>query len=418
MGNYTPTQDKISNGEQSENDTIVIVLLEKTFSCQKEDASEINNTVNTWKSNANQIQGLSFYLGLFEYQPEYSEECIWVIKEPTDIESCDEIFVLDEIGSIMGFNLSDNDSILIKSSGESYPSGMYEIRDTGVLVNVCKRKPVSMVLHTTKVGEQLSLVVLLLSFFSCLCLTWTIRHFVKQRRKSHLQLSMAISSDFLLFLIPPFMYDVQHICNALAILRSYACLAIFVWMNIIMVDTWLASRSSGTPSDSNVYCILGWGIPLVLTTISIGMNFAAGNDTYKPHFGGYRCSFTETSVMLQLFFGVITACSILLNVPIFILTFINIRRATPPFVQEFVQTNTANFLFFICITVTWIFEYISKFKDQKVAHFIFTVLLSLQGIFLLACFICYKGFSSKICKYCGPGPATNREEIGSASSVE
>ena len=31
VGNYTPTQDKISNDEQSENDTIVIVLLEKTF---------------------------------------------------------------------------------------------------------------------------------------------------------------------------------------------------------------------------------------------------------------------------------------------------------------------------------------------------------------------------------------------------
>ena len=93
----------------------------------------------------------AYYLGFYEAKPTYSYNCLWTIYEPADIESYDQIFVLDEFGSIIDLNLSNNDSITMNSSEKRYPPGKYKLTSNGVLI--CESPSRGMWLDTTVVDD-------------------------------------------------------------------------------------------------------------------------------------------------------------------------------------------------------------------------------------------------------------------------
>ena len=74
---------------------------------------------------------------------------------------------------------------------------------------------------------------------------------------------------------------------------AYGFLAAFTWMNVIAVDTWLVFRPSSAFSRSDekersliVHCILGWGIPLLLVLLSLGMNYSDVDVNFRPKLEG------------------------------------------------------------------------------------------------------------------------------------
>ena len=153
-------------------------------------------------------------------------------------------------------------------------------------------------------------------------------------------------------------------------------------------DRLLSSHSNNT--RVLVCSILGWGIPLVLTLVPVGVSYIDIDETFKPEFSGPRCWFTQTYAML-LYFGIPCVCSMLINISSFLLICRNIHRTNPSSLQRPTYDYPCdkivpNFLFFLIMTITWIFGIISKFTEAKVVHFIFAVLSSLQGVFLLVCF--------------------------------
>ena len=402
---WIPHQSNKSDGQ-----TLTIVLSQEIFSCEEEKY--------TAATTSTVVLPISIYFGFGQIQYQDSVDCTWTIHEHTDFVSYDHIFVLDEFGSIKDVNLSDTDYLRITSSGKSYKSHRYDIRENGVLV--CESDMIIKVMQTA-LGEILTPAILFLYIFSSYCLMWTIIHLLHHGEKIHLQLTLAIACVFLLSLVPPFLPDMPTGCAVLALIRNYGLLAEFVWMNIIAVNNWITSRTLRNFLHKNIYSILGWGIPLFLTIISAGMTYANVDKAYGSNFGGYRCWYTNKYAML-LYFGVPTAFSIILNIPIFVLTFINIHRIHQIPLSEAKSVPkqhyfTANIQFFILITITWIFEIISPFVNTSIPYFVFVVLTSLQGVFLLISFVCKKDVLSKFYKCCGSAvPGTNGKEKRTARS--
>ena len=134
-------------------------------------------------------------------------------------------------------------------------------------------------------------------------------------------------------IIGPFLSEIPDACTTAAILMVYGFLAAFIWINIIAVDILLGFRPSAAFSHSDeeqwsltVYYVVGWGIPLLLVGLSLGMNYSDIGERFRPEFGGSRCWYMQRYAML-VYFGVPIALSIILNIILFIYTSINLNKA-------------------------------------------------------------------------------------------
>ena len=257
-------------------------------------------------------------------------------------------------------------------------------------------------------------VVLLLFILSFACLIWMICSFIGQRKMIHLQLATAMLFTLIILLVDSFK-DLTHDDTFVSTLLNYGYLTVFIWMNIVTVDMLRAVKQAGNinnPINSKrqqicLYCILGWGIPLVLTLIPVGLAYANVAEKFKTDFRslkcwdedkyvygkGYRCAHSRTSVFMWLYLGVLPACSILFNIPIFIVTYLNMSKIVQSSLREAASKPppfAPNLMFCFLMAVTWIFGIASKFTSQKFIFYIFAILCSLQGVFLFICFKCIK----------------------------
>ena len=105
--------------------------------------------------------------------------------------------------------------------------------------------------------------------------------FQNRQGKLHLQLTIALLITYLLSVIGVFLSGDSEACTTGAVFLAYGFLAAFIWMNIIAVDTWLAFRPSAAFSraDNNqrsllLHYICGWGIPVLLVTVSLSLNYS------------------------------------------------------------------------------------------------------------------------------------------------
>ena len=128
----------------------------------------------------------SFYVGFYEIVKPATplDDCIWAIYEPTDIQSYDQIFVLDDFGSIMDFNLSKNDSITISLTGESYQYGMYDISYNGIAV--CESNLIEII--SGKLDKILLIVALVCLLFSLVLTLFYLLFFGMRDERLQLQL--------------------------------------------------------------------------------------------------------------------------------------------------------------------------------------------------------------------------------------
>ena len=187
----------------------------------------------------------------------------------------------------------ENKSVTIDSSGKTYTSGRFE--DLGDTVLVCET---NLNVPDEEIDDRdialgiLSLICYVISII-CLIIRLILQPiiivFQKRQGKLHLQLTIALLVTFLMLIIGVFLSDDSDACIAGAVLLAYGFLAAFIWMNIIAVDTWLAFRPSAAFSRADedersliVHYLCGWGIPLLLVAVSLGMNFADVDEKFRP----------------------------------------------------------------------------------------------------------------------------------------
>ena len=317
-------------------------------------------------------------------------DCIWLAYAHNDIQS-------------------GNGTITVISTGRTYTSGKYEVLDGTVIV--CETD--------FTITKDLDDTDLALSIITCICvgisiicliiriiMQFRITSFKNRPGKLQIQLTLAFLLAFIVLIVGPFLSKIPDACTTAAILMAYGFLAAFIWMNVIAVDTWLVFRPSSAFSHSDekqqsltVHCIVGWGIPLLVVTPSIAMNYVDTEHEYwKPEFGGPRCWYTQRYAML-VYFGVPIAVSILVNMCLYIVTCMNLFQAFKD-ATNVIKAEGYHFgiyvRLFILMGITWIFGFISAFTDEIVVDFIFVILTSLQGLFLFISFVCNKRTMSDI----------------------
>ena len=290
-----------------------------------------------------------------------------------------------------------NNSVTILTSGKTYAPGLYELMDDFVIV--CE----SLSDETNPTDLVLSILTLVCIGISILCLIARIvlQRYISsfQTKPGRIQLHMTIALlfAFVMLILGPFLSGISEACTTAGILLTYGFLAAFIWMDIIAVDTWLVFRPSAAFSRADdeeksllIHIVCGWGIPLILVTVSIAMNYVDADEKFKPEFGGSRCWYTQRYAML-LYFGVPIAMSSLLKMFLYVHTSINLHKA---FKNTSTTTKVDSYHFviyvklFFLMGITWIFGFISAFTDEIVVDIIFVILTSLQGFFLFISFVC------------------------------
>ena len=237
------------------------------------------------------------------------EDCIWTIYEPTDIEYYDHIFILDEFGSIMDFNLSDNDSLTVNSSGESYQPGWFMIRDNGILI--CESYVITVVVIPLD-KTLLATVTVIIFFFVVYSAVFSPCIFVPKYRprvgRLQFQLMIVTLVTFFPLIILFLKFEIPVVRVTAAIILTHGILAAFIWLNIMIMDTWLESRPSAPDEERPlvVHYLCGWGIPLFLICLYITLHFTEVDSIFGPEFDTYRCWYKDNRAVM-IYIGIPTA---------------------------------------------------------------------------------------------------------------
>ena len=393
--------DKDNFKPNMENNTITIVssiamdsslgkiLDNVVLTCQGGDENDVNTGFVPPPYKVSNL--LSFYIGFYEIVKPATplEDCIWTIYEPTDIESYDYFFVLDDSGSIMDFNLSKNDSLTISLVGESYEYGMYDISYNGIVV--CESNLIEIVVG--KLDTILLIVAVFCLLFSLFFILIYLFFFIMKDERLQLQLVIFLLFIHISLCMAFILSNISAACTIGSAILTLCILGDFTWINTMVVDTWLALRSSDANEKHSylVHYISGWGIPVILTALYICLHYTGVYIIFGPDFEQFRCWYKDKYAAL-IFIVIPTGVSVLLNVFFMSLTFFNIcqpaNKSLPEMTSPVKLQHIKSCIRLVSLEiVTWILGLASEFTEQKTIRYMFVILISIQGMFISLCFV-------------------------------
>nr|XP_060620865.1 adhesion G protein-coupled receptor E5 isoform X2 [Anolis sagrei ordinatus] len=236
----------------------------------------------------------------------------------------------------------------------------------------------------TKVGLVVSLICLFLSI-----LTFLFCRVIRGIRTTiHLHLCLALFTADVIFLLGAGNPSNMIACAIVAGFLHYSFLSVFCWMLLEGVELYLmVVQVFKTHSLKHWHIFLvGYGLPAVLVGISAAIN--------SKGYGNKNCWLTRDGGFLWSFLGPVSLI-IMVNAIVFVVTvwrlsekFADINPNMGKLKKERVLTITA--IAQLCILgTTWIFGMFQFSDHTLVMSYIFTILNSLQGlfIFLLHCLL-------------------------------
>ncbi|GFS90179.1 g-protein coupled receptor Mth2 [Nephila pilipes] len=251
-----------------------------------------------------------------------------------------------------------------------------------------------------KVGSSISIIALtghLLTF----CLVPTLRNLPGYNLAS-LSLAFLIGYSFVLIGQIPEVLGV--FCIVSGVLQQNFILTAFFCMNVMAFDVWRTLRMATTKlkiSSHNkkrnqfiMYSIYSWGIPLIITIISVVMDNTEGAPRWmKPDYGiRDTCRITNNTAK-AIYFSIPAFTLFFSNGVFFIMSAFIIKNNTMKSVSDQQkQTARLNFILYVrlglMMGVTWLFGIIATVANDRTLWFIFDLLNSLQGLFLFLLFTC------------------------------
>ncbi|XP_044850687.1 adhesion G protein-coupled receptor E5-like [Mauremys mutica] len=237
----------------------------------------------------------------------------------------------------------------------------------------------------TKVGLVISLLCLLLAIVTFLFC----RALKGPRTTIHLHLCLALFIAYTVFLTGTSSTGNKVVCGVVAGLLHYFFLAAFCWMCLEGAELYLLVVQVFTPHGlrRRYMFLLGYGVPALIVGVSAA--------TYSQGYGTARhCWLSLEKKFIWSFLGPVCII-ILVNAVIFVVTvwklslkFADINPNMSQLKKLRVLTITA--IAQLCVLgTTWIFGMFQFSQRSLVASYIFTILNSLQGlfIFLLHCLL-------------------------------
>ncbi|XP_055853658.1 G-protein coupled receptor Mth2 [Episyrphus balteatus] len=184
----------------------------------------------------------------------------------------------------------------------------------------------------------------------------------------------------------------DKICFACAFCIYFSLMAAFAWTNVMCFDIWQTFGSSQRAHSMNnkhnkkfiFYSLYGWGLPSLLTTITICLTkFDILSDHLRPKFGKGRCWFEHTLAKSQLiFFSCPIGVLFMVNLLLFSLTLrycnkvkreifrMQSSNIEKPVLRKRFFMDRARFVMntklFMVMGITWFLEFVSIiFYDRR-----------------------------------------------------
>ena len=219
-----------------------------------------------------------------------------------------------------------------------------------------------------------------------------------------------------------------HLCTSVAILLHFIFLAQFTWMSVMsfeMARTFNRARKLILDSDElkrNIlltYLLIGWGVPLTLTLISIIVNYTAdGLVLYGVlEDGRVGSCWINHSESVIVAFAVPLIISVVFNGVLFFFVSLLLCKASISQTKLQKQKNIpyvrVNFAIFTITGLTWVFGFVALLAGTAWSWYLFIILNSTQGFIIFIAFL----FSIKTLKlYLGLCGIVKEEKTSSKSS--
>ncbi|ELU08226.1 hypothetical protein CAPTEDRAFT_197546 [Capitella teleta] len=251
-----------------------------------------------------------------------------------------------------------------------------------------------------KIERLLTLVCQMLSIVS-LVVTLTVYSLIPSLRTVPGRCVMCLCSALLLAQIllqfGSFAHNVRSLCIALAALDHWAWLASFCWMVALAYDI-SSAMSKETLTDGQVharqfrcYLVLGWGCPTLIVGSCLAVSIV------RPHLMAYTdgsvCWISSGMTSLLFTFALPLSIALVFNAAFFLRTVLAIRRAMEitEHVKNASQTQSQLVLYVRLASLmgfTWLLGLLQNALPYAGMRYAFIVCNALQGVGIMACFVC------------------------------
>ncbi|XP_060084102.1 adhesion G protein-coupled receptor L3-like, partial [Ylistrum balloti] len=237
----------------------------------------------------------------------------------------------------------------------------------------------SILRYITYAGCIISLISLFTSWLTFNCLS----PLQGERNSIHKNLVFSLFAAELTFIVGIDQTDKQVSCAVIALLLHFFFLSAFTWMlmEAVQIVIMLVQVFDTAKSNLKYFYLAGYGIPIVIVATTAGIDFTAyGTPQY--------CWLTTDRFFIWSFAGPVAAV-LLVNAGILTYAMSTVcRHSDYVFSRE--KANAGNFKAWIqgafalevLLGLTWVFGYFFLNEETVTMAYIFTVLNSLQGLFI------------------------------------
>jgi len=304
-----------------------------------------------------------------------------------------------------------NGSVHVPAYSKTFPPGHFW--PSGNSVYICQ--PSHTFTGAAKFSPMMGYVTTACLGLSIICLTFhlIISCIAPQLRnlsgKNLFSLSLALIGAYTTFLANMFTREIStFFCMILAVSMYYFFLAAFFWMLTIAFD--VASTLKHATKDLRlttgpqwgkfaIYSLVGWVFPGLLVSCAViidQMDFEEVPEIFKPGFGGSSiglCWFSRRNALL-VYFVIPFFVIMVLNIFFFISSAFLVWDTAKSSVKITTSGPKINFFLHLRLSVlmglSWISGLVAGWLDIEPVWYVFLVLNTLQGLFILVFFTCSK----------------------------
>lgn len=294
------------------------------------------------------------------------------------------------------FTLWENYTTTLRN-GELLVPGEYELLPDNKIL-ICAF-PTRMSMYKFKdIGGYFTLTGSAISL-SCLFVKMCLYFFTPRQKTLPDHLVMMLSASIflaqLLFLFILIAEKYRLLCIAIGLSVHYFFLASFFWTNALAFDLWRSfvtvtqTRRKGyakTLGLFNAYC---WSMPLLVVGMSTAADFLLPRNPFSPRYGQGICWISNRMALL-LFFAAPTGSIVLGNMVLFSLSVIRISGTMSRADKVRQKASKSRLLIYfklaLVMGMTWTFGFVAPFANIHALWYIFVILNSLQGAFVLFAF--------------------------------
>ncbi|XP_071963107.1 uncharacterized protein [Antedon mediterranea] len=318
--------------------------------------------------------------------------------------------------SIEAFEEQVNGTLVYKTTGDVFQKHQYMFTNTSnSSLLVCsflnqngETEENTEFFHYSGALLIISVVGTIISLISLL-ITILLRVFIAELRtlsgKIILNVSISLFIALLLTLIQGNFTQWPTFCEVMSVFLHYMWLVCFCWMNSMAIElfqTFRTVRSSSRSSRSSKsqrksfikYFIYSWGLPAIYVAIIVGISLCECTSLDVMYGDDNVCWIRDELASLYVF-GIPLAVILVPNLILFVATIKGLRKSMKSTAavrsgKSDQDQQTGEMIIYIRIStvmgLTWIFGYVASFVDHVIFWYIFTILNSLQGLFIFIAF--------------------------------